>query len=570
MARSDECGGVPCDTLRADAAPYDMENPPEPKDAGAVVQPYSMRWAPLCEDGSGDHEWTLDHGRGTPPACDEADYVRCGDGSRPLYYADVAAGGAWEDGVERWLIWAGDGGGWTPAPEAQAPLRTDNFIFLLKNVAGNTSATEPFEANGIEGMFRAVPGVPAGVPTPQEWFGTYTNRVFIDKCSSDTWLGTTHADFPALDPPYKTYRLPSSADEECGCCAADAVDCEEEEACGCADVRIDYPAGGYRMYYHGRRIISAVLADLSREDGIVTYATYDLDAAQETFPRLNRVAGEQVVFASASNGSHGHYHRIDSLADELPDVDVRGVMGQYFPPRIEAEHALSIQGAQIITDNTRSVYDQVLTGTSITGLELTLETLSADGGLGLNYAGWGAQQDTSCLAAGHATDDEHALCRDAMHVALNHITTPIWVYMGQRDRILNASATIFHSPHCRDDDGPVGCGYTHLLPLVAYRAAVRKQLADLATRHDQSEEADHSRLMVFTPDVTSHGGLVGDLAVGFEVAGQSQAKVMVGWLTDQIQRGYCMTAWPASDAQPGNTNEELTGDPAECVIEPTE
>lgn len=569
--RSDACGGDPCIDLSPDAAVYDPENPPAPEDAGPAVEPYTMRWAPLCDDGSGDHEWTLDHTQGTPPTCEKADYVRCSDGSRPLYWADKAAIGNAPDGVERWMIWAGDGGGWSPGPDAQAPLETDNFKAMIKDSNGNGSAHAPFEVRGLQGVLTAVSEVPSPLPSTdklpsQAFFALYTHRVFIDKCSTDTWLGTSKAEFPAPAQPFISGIVPTAAGDHCSCCQAGAADCEDDPSCGCTEVRMDYPADGYRVYYHGRRVISAVLTDLSREGGITVYGSYSLDAETEVLPRLDNAASEQVVFASGSNGSHGHYHRIDSLAARLDNADVRGIMGQYFPPRIEVEHALSRQAGAVVTDNTRSVYDHVVTGTSLTGFELTLDTLRADGGTGVNYAEWGVDLDASCLAAAQDTPDAQALCRDAVHVALNHITTPLWVYMSQNDAILNASSVIFHSPHCKDADGPTACDYTDALPLPAWRTAVRKQLADLATRNHLAEGADHSRLMVFSPDVLKHGGVGGDETFNYTVGRWKQGDLMVAWLTDQVKTGYCLKPWPNGEAMPGGSNEELTGSANACEL----
>ncbi|MFQ5570718.1 MAG: hypothetical protein ACE5G0_13625 [Rhodothermales bacterium] len=63
-----------------------------------------LRYVPLCEDGSGDHEYAVSEGiLGTPPTCAADVYIRCANGVRPLYRADAG-----QD--NNWLIHAGGGG----------------------------------------------------------------------------------------------------------------------------------------------------------------------------------------------------------------------------------------------------------------------------------------------------------------------------------------------------------------------------------------------------------------------------------------------------------------------------
>ena len=85
------------------APPIEWINPNVPINGYELLPPntaddLSYRFVPLCADGTGDHEYTITAGAsGVAPTCAAPDWIRCGDGTRPLYWADQAVEGSDDD-----------------------------------------------------------------------------------------------------------------------------------------------------------------------------------------------------------------------------------------------------------------------------------------------------------------------------------------------------------------------------------------------------------------------------------------------------------------------------------------
>jgi hypothetical protein len=535
--RSDDDCSLPATCLHRSALepvedlypPLALREPPTRLGAGEGV----LRYVPLCEDGSGDHEYTVSGGSlGTPPTCAPARFIRCADGTRPSYR--VAPGTE-----NRWLVYVGGGG------HAMSPSSGDEPPWVMANLSESASyraPPDPALLGQFEGIFDGDPANP---------FSTW-NRVQIAKCAPDQSLG--NAGFPArVD--YLTERV---VDEILGACVdADGsgrADCADNAttpgACVCRSTRLAPPRGGrYAVWYHGRRMVRAVLGDLV--DGAVAYQGYPLvdDGAGGVVLQPGDAAlqlpdaSSQIVFTCHSNGCNGLHGHIDDLHERVDallgaDVDVRAIFSSFFPPSYETESTISewdgtdvdgngLADATAVVDDTRSVYDHVVDTVSMTGEPMSLASWEPGGDVRVSKSEWyeprqgyGPPIDASCLDfhCPGATDwDDPACtpCTSSLHVLFNHLQTPFVYNQGQRDLIDVSVQCIGPSgePQVCDFDGRVSG-----VDLVDshYRQAVRKQFADLyrygetARCEAAAGPAPYDHLLLLSPDWESHASLASD------------------------------------------------------------
>jgi hypothetical protein len=382
-------------------ANYPIENPPTPSSPGGGD--LHFRWVPLCEDGTGDHEWSAT-GNGQAPTCAASDYVRCIDGTRPLYYVDRArtADGTADANSNSWVFWfqgggscsdqGNDGAGDVCAGKFNTPGERDEM----------TSVDDPksIVGRGILNPDRA-----------ENAFKTY-NRVRIMKCSYDRFTGDA--------------TLSTS----------------------------DSNGNQFDLFWHGRRMITAVLADL--EYGI----TYREAGEPNSLPPLSDAF--RVLFAGHSGGSGGLIFNIDWLATQIhtmrPAAKVRALIDARFKPGIENEAHFDTSTYSLADDtngdNVIDVYDLLVPdplnpgyiGGSIL-FEYHNGVFQAGGDLATQQDQWGVNLDATCESTYGVGAWQ---CRDELHVLLNHVKTPFFVRQALRDsnhidgRVLWAADPLFN------------------------------------------------------------------------------------------------------------------------------
>lgn len=520
-----------------------LEFPPAPDGPGTGEG--TLRYVPLCEDGSGDHEYAVTGGAfGTAPTCATEDFVRCADGERPYYWLDAAT----PNPSPNWVIHAGGGGAASAPNEAADDASVWQHALTNGNGAYSADPAPPLHGD-LTGIFADGGGNP---------FRTY-NRIFIEKCTPDTWLGNRSHHLADYDgDPAVTASVPIGDCDD----SDDDGDVCEEAGCVCHDVTLPPPedASGVREYdvhYHGKRIVRAVLSDVVA--GPVAWETYPLGlnasgtallpgGSDHEFPPL--AADAIVAINCHSNGCNGlqggHIDDIDTYLDDLveDDVRVRALFNSWLPPVAEVEQCVSdydgvsvTVGSEeyaahvgIIDDASCSVYDQVVDPVGVTTQPVSRMAFEPDGRVLNSLVDWyepapdyDPPVDATCLAdhcpntADWATDPACAPCNDSVHVLLNHLQTPFFYNTAQRDVTISKDQV----KHCEDGTGQyLFCdfqgrhanGGVNLVP-THYRPAVRKQLADLLRDAEslRCEAAsgtwpyDHIRLV--SPRWADHGGL---------------------------------------------------------------
>lgn len=212
------------------------------------------------------------------------------------------------------------------------------------------------------------------------------NHVFVRYCSSDGWSGT-------------------AADVELG-----------------AEHPLTRAPIDYRIHFLGSRILDAVL-DTLRRDGVAPLV-YDPEDASIELPDLDEA--ERVLLAGASAGGSGVVQNLDRVAGSLEQnsacagpgcpLEVRGLIDSAFGPALETLDFSAVDCG----------------GPSPCTWESYVSALPAPGL-------WLAREDESC-EPWHSTHEAGSewQCRDASHVVRHHVTTPMFVRMGQNDSLLSA------------------------------------------------------------------------------------------------------------------------------------
>ncbi len=365
---------------------YDLENPPSP--AAGMSDDLHYHWVPLCEDGSGDHEWSNSAGAsGTAPTCVPDDYIRCIDGTRPLYYVDRARlyNGTADTLSNSWVFWFQGGGSCSDADGVGAGENCWNTYL------------DPTETDEMGTSARKTSLAASAILDPdrsESVFKTY-NRVRIMKCSYDRFMGTS-----------ELLATPNGAGDD-----------------------ID-------LFWHGRRMIEAVVADL--EHGI----TFTDEGGQNTLPPLTDAF--RVLFAGHSGGSGGLIMNGDWLASLIhamrPAAKVRLLVDARWKPGIENEASydpnLTIPADDANGDGQLDLWDHIAPtpaspGELPGGGDYHRATLQPGGRFAVQQDQWGAPLDASCEAA---LGNGATRCRDEIHVLANHVETPYFLRQALRDR----------------------------------------------------------------------------------------------------------------------------------------
>ncbi|MBM3739842.1 MAG: hypothetical protein FJW39_29105 [Acidobacteria bacterium] len=242
------------------------------------------------------------------------------------------------------------------------------------------------------------------------------NQVLVKYCSSDLWSGTAkNLIVEAADPVTREPKV-------------------------------------MRIHFLGSRIVDAVIATLRRQGGRTVRFT--LGGANTELPNLDNAG--TVVIAGASAGSGGLVRNLDRLTDALrrtnPRAVVRGLHDSGFPPDASK------------LDASTTVYCREAGLCSYSQIE---EFEEQDG----QEALWRSRVDDSCREWHRKNEPgSEYVCNDNFHALTNHLTTPVFVRMGQTDEL-----------HSRT---MIQLGYTvpgqGLIDVNGFARLVREQMAGLA------------------------------------------------------------------------------------------
>ncbi|MEM7156071.1 MAG: pectin acetylesterase-family hydrolase [Myxococcota bacterium] len=433
------------------STPYDLETraPLGPPPAGGNDLFY--RWVPLCEDGSGDHEWSETGGAsGLAPTCADSEYIRCIDGTRPLYYLDAArdpgSATAYAD-TDDWVFWFQGGGSCSDTPGGSA---ADNCWSTYD------TASERDEMSSM-GKHRAMDV--EGILDPDEPTNRFRefNRVQIRKCSYDRFMGRAEL----LDQP------------------------------GIAPDPID-------LYWHGRRQIEAVFADLDRG------ADFTPPSGTRTLPSLSDA--ETVLFAGHSGGSGGVIMNGDWMAEQVqalnPAVRARLLIDARFKPSLENEaHFDTASGwTDIDGSGVIDIWDHIQPSPTSPGA--LPDNSHYHRGAWLpgatrerQLSQWDADVDDSCEAVNGAWATR---CLEEFHVMANYVETPFFL----RQALVDQSHVDSYVAHADMQS----FGYTE----PEFRERVVFQLASFVQGPPPSPVAPGPfrswPLGIFAPDVAKHAG----------------------------------------------------------------
>ena len=476
--------------------PVENINPDLAVNGYSLVSPnpnhdYSFRFVPLCANGSGDHEYTLGSLEGTPPSCPPTEYVRCADGTRPLYYADQSVEGPENAQVDiisnNWLFYVEGGSSCSReinrGDEFPTPLNIDLdqgemcWIQYNQEMAQATTNGAP-RSRDLGGIMNS-----DQVDNP---FRGY-NRVTIARCSHDLWLGDKA--------PYAT-----STDSD----------------------NFGVPVAGarsYTLFRQGRRIFEAVFADLA--DGAARFPANDGGMEVSLTPLS---AADSIVLSGNSNGAFGLIHGGDRLASFLtgnvaPTANIRLVLDNRYKPSLENEaafnnNALACNGVP----GDCTMYDRILEGISnyqVIGSYSELQ-YQPNSGPGVNDGkerarldSWGDSSgdilDQSCIST-HAGNNDAWRCYDLGHVLAHHVASPFFIHAALNDVALRTHPTDW-------SDDPIGHEWTPS----TYRQRMIRQLSDFlderATRGDEGLDNANWSLAVFAPYSSQHVAIVDDAEV---------------------------------------------------------
>ncbi len=408
----------------------------------------------------------------------------CNDGTPAVMYFRPYSGAA---NRNRWLIQL-QGGGLCSTPDSCA----------MRWCAEGTN----FGNKKMSSTWAPVPGIPGKGITDRRadnpW-GSW-NQVFVYYCSSDAWSGqAVNLLVTAADP---VTAVPKT----------------------------------FQIQFLGSRIVDAVLDTLRRQGG--QPLLYTMAGANQQLPNLDEA--EQVVLAGASAGSSGVINNIDRFANTLRqfNTNCRGNQGCALDIRalIDSGFSPSYEGL----DFTTSTY---CISSGLCTYQAFMQNEDQNGGSAL----WRQQGDESCLAWHRlnmpGTDWQ---CSDLTHDVRHHITTPLFVRMGQQD--MNVSRDYIQAGLTVPGQG--------LINLESFAQLVRDQLTGLANIQSTAHEGGNISVIpgAFGPTCTKHETLrsnpdIFDVNIPFGGGPYTMFNVVLNWISGMAP-SILVTNPPATDVCP--------------------
>ena len=365
---------TPATPCASHVTPYDAEVP-YTVDAGGdpVSGAFYVRDVPKCETG-------LNSG------CKEV--IRCLDGTRPMVHIDPVANST------KWVFTV-QGGGSCGEQNGNDPITDCMNIYSNLPKAEWTEMSTEHAAAGTSAIIPAGSHVPARKPghgilrDTSNAFATY-NRVAFNKCSYDRFMGNG------------SYSATWQGDPVI-------------------------------LHFHGRRIINAVLKDLTRTRGTITIDNTELTPLS---------AATRIVFAGNSGGAGGLIMNMQYIKGLIAGIartaNVSFVLDARALPGLEAEGKFEFAPSELYAqddDGTSPIYpDNAPFGTTI---DRSLATYSPGGEIRTLLETWGNHAakpylDAGCLAF-HSTDATK--CFDEMHVAAHHMNENVFWHQTLQDSV---------------------------------------------------------------------------------------------------------------------------------------
>ena len=374
-----------------------------------------------------------------------------------------------EENTDRWVIQLQGGGGCRSGDSCAARWCSVDTNFGMTQMTADLAPDGGINGAGILNRREANP------------FGDW-NQVFLRYCSSDSWGGT------ARD------------------VVLDGVHPRRDEAIE------------YRVHFLGNRIVDAVLGTIRAD--LVDGLEYTIGAGSVDLPDLDDAA--VVVLAGASAGGGGATVNADRVGEILREnnsacddddcpLQYRVLIDSHFGPSTEN---YDFSATAFCSDHELCDY----------------EAHQAASHIG-TVTNRGSASDASCLAY-HAEAGDSYVCSNDAHVIQNHITTPMFIRMGQTDSLISGNHI---DTGFRVDD--------EALDLPTFARLVREQLEAAAGAHETAEEADLIDVApaVYGPTCAKHETLRNNAAtfnVTIDVDGDDLAMldVFMNWVTEDGPR----------------------------------
>jgi len=389
----------------------------------------------------------------------------CNDGSNAIFYYRPYQGAV---NRNRWVIQLQGGGSCGSANDCANRWCSVDTAFSSVGMSTNPAPKVAINGNGI--MERRADNPMGGF-----------NQVLVKYCSSDKWSGT----------------------------ARDLI------------VDTDDPVSGapvtMKIHFLGSRIVDATVSTLRQIGG--KPVVYTLGNNDTEMPNLDDA--EVVILAGAFGGAGGVNNNADRLGALLRRTNnqCRGqrVCGLVY--RAMHDSAFNPDSANL-DFSTTPFCTQYGYCTSEAALSWDWENGA------FNF--WKSRIDESCGEWHRKNDpDREYLCVDDEHILTNHITTPLFIRMGQTDSLQSTSVL----------QGNFTVPGQGIMTLESYSAIVRAQIAALADTKTKAEEGPDIAVTPggFSPTCSHHENL-GDTAQVFNVritqAGQTYRMfdVIQNWL----------------------------------------
>lgn len=354
---------------------------------------FQYRLAPLCQDGSGNHDWTLDPATGIPPTCNAQAYVTCVDGTRPLYWADP--GSAPGDGVHKWVFRFHGGSGNCRKLTRITPMSMADQCWeaALGPESATLSGLHEKKSINQTGLLDHNGGPPFA-----PW-----NRVDISACTEDRYTGNNQLVDQTLSDDGTVIQFINA---------------------------------------RGTRLVRGVLHDLAAS---ATLGDTSFTVPRKVMPPL--AAATDVLFAGSSAGAIGLSFTLDLYADEVrgiaPAALVLGLLDSRLMPGLDNEEAAfeDQMGVDDLYASRGNAFDLPPAGNSNSGDWSFGNASYAPGGPEYETYGnesWNTPWNQDCLAVHGlnppgSLDTQQWRCRDQLHLAMNHLATPIFVAQSLRD-----------------------------------------------------------------------------------------------------------------------------------------
>jgi hypothetical protein len=366
---------------------------------------YNMdaRTVPRCEDGT--------------DSCDPGSWLRCVDGTRPIYWVDYP-----EDASDAWVFSFQGGGSCGRSDMEQGGESCWSFY---NGYESETNAKGKNSRVDMTGWHLSPEGAPLhdfdgplmgrlgyGINSSDSEQFSQVNRVYVPKCGFDRNNGTV------------------TISEHAGNCPA-GWDCSRHQTDPDSGGRAYTNLGdSFYLPFHGRPIVSAILADL-----IQTSDPDEPDLFEAT----------SITFAGHSGGAHGLINNLDSLAEEAegiaPTASIRGVIDARGWPTLN--HVIATERAPAGTtlfDRSDMLnmfcadclpeYVDPDSGMTV-DQAITAANFRAGSPIDIRSAYTGVMLDSTCTS--QALAKQHWRCQATGHVLWNHLSTPFFLRQAVED-----------------------------------------------------------------------------------------------------------------------------------------